>query len=124
MSLADRRYSSGADRRNEPARTHEHGRGRLASRPTEIPPRGWVTGYEFERDDVEVALNVAAGWGETMTLFKFYVEQWASLRLGSSRLNAARPESFRSCWSSCMRLLPNGAARQPGRFGSIRDHNA
>lgn len=34
-----------------------------------------VTGYEFERDDVQVALNVAAGWGETMTLFKFYVER-------------------------------------------------
>ncbi|OAF17403.1 SRPBCC family protein [Bradyrhizobium neotropicale] len=34
-----------------------------------------VTGYKFERDDVEVALNVAASWGETMTLFKFYVER-------------------------------------------------
>jgi uncharacterized protein YndB with AHSA1/START domain len=33
-----------------------------------------VTGYKFERDDAEVALNVAAGWGEAMTLFKFYVE--------------------------------------------------
>jgi uncharacterized protein YndB with AHSA1/START domain len=32
------------------------------------------TGYEFEREDVEVALNVASGWGEAMTLFKFYVE--------------------------------------------------
>jgi uncharacterized protein YndB with AHSA1/START domain len=32
------------------------------------------TGYEFERDDVNVALDVAAGWGEAMTLFKFYVE--------------------------------------------------
>jgi membrane protein len=41
MSLADRRYSSGADNRNDPARTHEHDRGRLASSRTEIPPRGW-----------------------------------------------------------------------------------
>jgi uncharacterized protein YndB with AHSA1/START domain len=32
------------------------------------------TGYEFEQDDVNVALDVAAGWGEAMTLFKFYVE--------------------------------------------------
>jgi uncharacterized protein YndB with AHSA1/START domain len=32
------------------------------------------TGYQFELEDVKVALDVAAGWGEAMTLFKFYVE--------------------------------------------------
>jgi uncharacterized protein YndB with AHSA1/START domain len=31
-------------------------------------------GYELDRDDVEAALAEAAGWGEAMTLFKFYVE--------------------------------------------------
>jgi membrane protein len=41
MSLADRRYSPRADRPNEAARTNEHGKGRHASSPAEIPPRGW-----------------------------------------------------------------------------------
>jgi uncharacterized protein YndB with AHSA1/START domain len=31
-------------------------------------------GYEFKLSDVAVALQVASGWGEAMTLFKFYAE--------------------------------------------------
>jgi membrane protein len=41
MSLADRQHSSGSGRRSELERTHEHGRGRRASSPIEIPLRGW-----------------------------------------------------------------------------------
>ncbi len=41
MSLADRQYSSRADRSNEAARSNEDGRRRQASSPTEIQPRGW-----------------------------------------------------------------------------------
>ena len=32
------------------------------------------SGYRFDEGDVEVALNVAAGWGEALTLLKFYLE--------------------------------------------------
>lgn len=32
------------------------------------------TGYRFEPQDVAVALDVAAGWGEALTLFKVYAE--------------------------------------------------